>query len=117
MSISEIDPSVPPSGTGCAECELVGGWWFHLRRCAVCGHVGCCDQSPGEHATAHFHSTGHRVVRSFEPGESWFWDYADEAYVEDAPELVPPLSRPESQPSPGPEGRVPEDWRRYSFPG
>lgn len=111
MNLSDIDPTVPPSGTGCAECELDGGWWFHLRRCAVCGHVGCCDQSPGKHATAHFHSTGHRYVRSFEPGESWFWDYAGETYV-DGPELAPPLSHPETQPSPGPEGRVPEDWRQ-----
>ncbi|NYE18425.1 UBP-type zinc finger domain-containing protein [Microbacterium immunditiarum] len=111
MSLSDIDPTVPPSGTGCAECERDGGWWFHLRRCAVCGHVGCCDQSPAKHATAHFHVAGHRYVRSFEPGESWFWDYAAETYV-DGPELAPPLSHPETQPSPGPEGRVPDDWRR-----
>ena len=32
-----IDPSVPPSGTGCVECLDVNGWWFHLRRCASCG--------------------------------------------------------------------------------
>ena len=50
----EIDPGVPPSGTGCAECLEGGGWWMHLRRCAACGHVGCCDTSPAQHATAHF---------------------------------------------------------------
>ena len=48
-----IDPSVPPSGTGCLECEAVNGWWLHLRRCAQCGHIGCCDNSPAQHATAH----------------------------------------------------------------
>ena len=45
-----IDASVPPSGPGCVECEATGGWWFHLRRCTKCGHVGCCDSSPSQHA-------------------------------------------------------------------
>lgn len=64
-----IDPSVPPSGTGCVECLAENSWWFHLRRCAQCGHVGCCDQSLGKHATAHFHATGHPIIASFEPGK------------------------------------------------
>src|SRR5512143_3165345 len=101
-----IDPSVPPSGTGCVEC-LAGdgpGWWFHLRRCAWCGHVGCCDSSPSQHATRHYRKTGHPVVQSFEPGEEWFWSYSHEAPVQGEP-LAPPTSRPESQPAPGPEGK------------
>ncbi|HKP08242.1 MAG TPA: UBP-type zinc finger domain-containing protein [Microbacterium sp.] len=110
MSLSDIDPTVPPSGEGCADCDDVGGWWVHLRRCAVCGDVRCCDTSPAQHATAHFRETGHRYVRSFEPGEEWFWDYVAEDYV-DGPRLTPPESRPDTQPSPGPEGRVPADWR------
>jgi hypothetical protein len=106
-----IDPTVPPSGSGCAECEAIGGWWVHLRRCATCGHIGCCDSSLGKHATSHFAATGHRYIRSFEPGESWYWDYATkEAF--DGPELAPPTHRPEDQPSPGPEGAVPADWRQ-----
>ena len=28
--IAGIDPSVPPSGEGCVECEAAGGWWVHL---------------------------------------------------------------------------------------
>ncbi len=66
-----IDPAAAPSGTGCADCDASGGWWFHLRRCASCGHVGCCDSSPGQHATGHYRSTGHPLVQSFEPGEDW----------------------------------------------
>ena len=27
-----VDPSVPPSGPGCVECEADQGWWLHLRR-------------------------------------------------------------------------------------
>jgi hypothetical protein len=109
-SASPIDPSAPPSGTGCAECDDLDGWWVHLRRCATCGHIGCCDTSLGRHATSHFRQTGHRYVRSFEPGESWFWDYVDETTVE-GPALADPQSRPDDQPSPGPRGRVPLGWR------
>lgn len=63
---------------GCGACELAGTPWVHLRMCLTCGHVGCCDSSPGKHATAHFHQSGHPVMRSFEPGESWRWCYVDE---------------------------------------
>lgn len=107
-----IDPSVPPSGTGCEECEKADGWWFHLRRCARCGHIGCCDQSLGKHATGHYRETGHPVLRSFEPGEGWFWDYATGQLYESGPPLAPPESHPLDQPVPGPAGRVPADWVR-----
>ena len=73
-----IDPTVPPSGPGCVECLDSGGWWFHLRRCAQCGHVGCCDSSPNRHATAHFQSSAHPLIRSYEPGEDWWFCYLDE---------------------------------------
>ena len=107
----QIDPTAPPSGAGCAECAAAGGWWVHLRRCAACGHIGCCDSSLARHARRHFESTGHRYIRSFEPGEDWFWDYADETPVE-GPELAPPVSRPLDQPVPAPVDRVPADWRQ-----
>lgn len=105
----EIDPSVEPSGTGCVECLATDGWWFHLRRCATCGHIGCCDSSPSQHAQGHAHGAGHPVVASFEPGELWFWDYTSNEYV-DGPELTPPHHHPLDQPVPGPAGRVPRDW-------
>lgn len=104
-----LDPSVPPSGTGCVECEAAGSWWFHLRRCAACGHIGCCDQSLGRHATDHATRTGHRYIRSFEPGEDWYWDYQTEEFA-DGPQLAPPESHPRSQTVPGPAERVPDDW-------
>ena len=99
-----------PSGTGCLECDAAGGWWVHLRRCVECGHVGCCDSSPEQHATAHFRETGHPVIRSFEPGEDWFWDYSAEQAAS-GPALAPQTSRPSDQPVPGPAGAVPSDWR------
>jgi uncharacterized UBP type Zn finger protein len=78
---------VTPRSTGCEECLALGTWWVHLRLCMTCGHVGCCDNSPGRHATAHFHETAHPIIRSYEPGEHWWWCYVDEAIFEvaDAP--------------------------------
>ena len=69
---------VTPSGDGCVECLELGGRWVHLRLCETCGHVGCCDSSPGKHATAHFHSSGHPIAGSYEPGEDWLWCFRDE---------------------------------------
>lgn len=111
MLASDIDPSVPPSGPGCVEClASPDGWWFHLRRCAACGHIGCCDSSPGQHATGHAHAAGHRIARSFEPGEDWFWDYVANRPVA-GPALAPPEAHPLDQPAPGPAGRVPAGWQ------
>ena len=105
-----IDTAAPPSGAGCVECDQQQGWWFHLRRCAACGHVGCCDSSPGQHATAHARASGHPYIQSYEPGEDWFFDYRSEVLVA-GPELAPPTAHPADQPTPGPAGRVPDDWR------
>lgn len=111
-AIEGIDPEVAPSGTGCLECEAAEGWWFHLRRCAECGHIGCCDTSPSQHATAHAKASGHRFIQSFEPGEDWFYNYDDEQTYE-GPELAPATHHPEDQPAPGPAGRVPADWMNH----
>lgn len=109
-----IDPSVAPSGTGCVEClaAVPTEWWYHLRRCARCGHIGCCDSSPSQHARSHFHDTGHRYFQSFEPGEDWYWDFEGERYCQ-GPELAPPRNHPEEQPAPGPAGAVPDDWMKH----
>ena len=105
----DIDPSVAPSGMGCVECLATDGWWFHLRRCARCGHIGCCDSSPSQHASKHAEQTGHSIIRSFEPGENWFWNYALGRPI-DGPRLAAPEHHPIDQQTPGPKGRVPQDW-------
>jgi adenylate cyclase len=66
---------------GCEECLQMGSDWVHLRLCLSCGHVGCCDNSPNKHATKHFKSTKHPIIRSFEPGETWEWCYVDNILV------------------------------------
>ena len=60
----------------CEDCE--DGSWVSLRRCLTCGHVGCCDSSPGLHATAHHKETGHPMVETLQPGQDWAWCYVDE---------------------------------------
>jgi hypothetical protein len=82
--VRSVRPATP---NGCEECLKTGGWWVHLRVCLSCGHVGCCDSSPGTHATKHFHASGHPIVKSFEPGEGWGWCYADQVTLEPAPRV------------------------------
>ncbi len=55
---------VTPSANGCEECLAIGDRWVHLRECLICGHVGCCDSSKNKHATKHFHTTNHPIVKS-----------------------------------------------------
>ena len=67
--------------TGCEECMQTGDTWVHLRLCMICGHVGCCDNSKNKHASKHYQETGHPIIRSFQPGESWMWCYEDKMYL------------------------------------
>lgn len=79
---------VTPSANGCEDCLRTGGSWVQLRICLSCGHVGCCDSSPHRHATAHWRDhPDHPLIRSFEPGDDWWWCYEDEVTfdVPDAP--------------------------------
>ena len=69
----------------CEDCVKIGSSWVHLRLCLSCGHVACCDSSPNRHATKHFHTSAHPLVRSIEPGESWIWCYADEVMPGELP--------------------------------
>ena len=78
----ETIADVVASDDGCHQCLASGGRWVHLRVCQQGGEVGCCDNSPGRHATAHFHATEHPIIRSYEPGEDWFWCYPEELFFE-----------------------------------
>jgi hypothetical protein len=80
--IADVAPS---SADSCAECLAIGSDWVHLRLCLVCGHVACCDDSPNRHATRHYRASGHPVLRSFEPGETWGWCYIDQQFFDPMP--------------------------------
>ena len=81
---------VTPSAQGCEECLKTGSVWLHLRLCRSCGHVGCCDDSPNRHATAHFRATHHPIIEGYDPPEGWGWCYVDDIIV-DLPDQTPQL--------------------------
>ena len=82
IHLADLPATVEPlTPAGCGECLILGDRWVHLRLCLTCGNVGCCDSSKNRHAGKHFEDTGHPVMRSFQPGESWRWCYVDEAIV------------------------------------
>ena len=81
---------LPDPLLGCEECLKTGSRWVHLRMCLECGKVGCCDNSPNRHATAHFRSQHHPLIQSYEPGEDWWYCYIDDLFfaVDDAPSFA-----------------------------
>lgn len=62
----------------CPQCMAMGSRWVHLRQCMTCGQTGCCSDSPNTHASKHYESAGHPVMRSIEPDEDWMWCFVDE---------------------------------------
>ena len=76
------DQPPQPSVSVCRACVRDSSTWLKLRMCLTCGSVGCCDSSVGRHAAGHFQATGHPVMRSIEPAETWGWCYFDRAYLE-----------------------------------
>ncbi|ORM38104.1 UBP-type zinc finger domain-containing protein [Williamsia sp. 1135] len=109
MKDQQIDTTIPPSGPGCVDCEATGSWWLHLRRCVECGHIGCCDDSLNRHASSHAAATGHTIIQSYEPGEDWFYDFANGEMFTGLT-LAAPTAHPPAQGVPGPRARVPGDW-------
>jgi uncharacterized UBP type Zn finger protein len=79
--VAEHVKNVKPQTKGCEECLKTGSKWIHLRMCLECGHVGCCDVSPGHHARTHFQETHHPIIQSVERNETWRWCYTDETYI------------------------------------
>ena len=72
---TEIKPAAKHQ---CDKCIALGDTWVHLRACQTCGEVNCCDNSKNQHATKHYHETGHPLVISAQPLEHWGWCYEHE---------------------------------------
>jgi uncharacterized UBP type Zn finger protein len=87
---------LPEAVDGCEDCLASGDRWLHLRICLSCGKVGCCDDSPNRHATRHAEESGHPLIRSLEPGETWCFCFVDEVA------LVIPELRGETRIPPSP---------------
>ncbi len=74
---------VIPSSAGCYECEQQHTHWNALRICLLCGHVGCSDDSPQQHALKHFQETGHPLIYEYgnPNGNTIGWCYIDQTYI------------------------------------
>jgi len=70
-----------PRSETCEQCDADGLTWLALRLCLMCGWVACSDESPGQHAKAHYQETDHAVAAEAEPGAAWRWCYVDERAV------------------------------------
>jgi len=76
-----IENTEKPPG-GCPACEASGDTWVHLRFCATCGQIGCCNDSRNKHAARHAATSGHPVIFSKEPREDWAWCFIDQVELE-----------------------------------
>jgi uncharacterized UBP type Zn finger protein len=70
-----------PGAEACEQCQADGLTWRALRLCLTCGWVACSDESPGQHAKAHYQETDHAVAASTEPGPTSRWCYVHERVV------------------------------------
>src|ERR1700722_16375336 len=68
---------VRPQAADCRDCRddrnrpgPVG-----LMVCLTCGWVGCSNDSPNQHARAHYEETDHPVAAGLAPGSAWRWCY------------------------------------------
>ena len=68
---------VSPEGDGCEECLRTGSRWLELRVCLSCGHLGCCDSSPNQHARRHSEASGHPIIAPWADDEPWAFCYVD----------------------------------------
>jgi uncharacterized UBP type Zn finger protein len=78
--LSLANPTVKPLSKTCEECAAAGQRPVELRMCLICGYVACCDSTPGRHATKHFHSTGHPVMKPHK-SDGWLWCYVHQSYT------------------------------------
>jgi uncharacterized UBP type Zn finger protein len=75
---------VTPQSDGCRSCRS-------CRRdperqespvvCLSCGWVACSDDSPNQHARAHYEETDHPIAAGLAPGAAWKWCYVHQRLV------------------------------------
>ena len=76
--LADLGPVESPPPQQCVDCMREGSTWVHLRQCLTCGGVRCCNNSPRKHATRHWRSSAHPLIRSAELDEAWGWCYPEE---------------------------------------
>jgi low temperature requirement protein LtrA len=73
--LEEVDPVPIPVNGVCSSCAEAGKEPVQLRWCLTCGFVGCCDDTPGQHARLHHEETGHTMIGTLERGDDWAYCY------------------------------------------
>lgn len=73
--IEGVTAAAQPEGAQCDACLAAGVEPVQLRWCLICGHVGCCDDTPGQHARHHHLETGHATIASLERSADWAYCY------------------------------------------
>jgi len=66
---------VPPQSTVCHACHDRRTAWLGLLVCLTCGWVACSNDSPQQHARAHYEETSHPIAGALESGSEWRWCY------------------------------------------
>lgn len=72
---------VTPLSDGCPACQARADHWAALLVCLTCGWVACSDDSPNQHAKAHYAETDHPLARRLEPGPQRTWCYVHQRLV------------------------------------
>lgn len=75
-----LEPATPLS-QGCRECQVRAQSWTSLLVCLTCGWVACGNDSPGQHASAHYAETDHPVAAALQAGSAWRWCYVHQRRV------------------------------------
>ena len=65
----------------CEECLIDGAEDLLLRICLICGHIGCAEGSPGDHAAEHYAETDHPIAATIGSRVASRWSYPDERLV------------------------------------
>ena len=74
-------PPVTPQSGDCQDCHPPADHQAALLVCLTCGWVACSDDSPAQHARAHYEETDHPLARALEPGSRWRWCYVHQRLV------------------------------------
>lgn len=72
---------VTPQSDECPACRARADRWAALLVCLTCGWVACSNDSPNQHAKAHYEETDHPLARRLEPGSQWRWCYVHRRLV------------------------------------
>jgi uncharacterized UBP type Zn finger protein len=72
---------VQPHSTGCQECLARSEGWVELWLCLSCGWVACSNDSPNQHALAHYNETDHPIAAPLRHGSRLRWCYIHQRTV------------------------------------